>query len=131
MEPVQDGEDTKRRIVAVDDDAAVLQLVSEVLRRAGYDVYPASSARPAIELFEAEAGNFDLLLTDVVMPDLTGPVLAKKLRSEHPGLPVLFMSGYHDTQMVQRFTRGEGYSLLPKPFTAEGLLNAVKAILRG
>ena len=116
-------------ILAVDDDRMVLQLMDEVLRSAGYRVVTADGGRSAIETYNALGSPIQLLLTDVIMPDLTGPVLAERLRSHQPDLQVLFVSGFHDADLVQRFISNKGFSLLPKPFTVDGLLREVKISL--
>lgn len=118
-------------ILAVDDDPAVLGFLDHVLRGAGYRVLLADGGWRAIEAFENSPESVDLLLTDVIMPDLTGPVVAERLRAKQPDLQVLFISGYHDADMVQRFVRKRGFTLLPKPFTVEGLLRGVEESLSG
>ena len=85
----------------------------------------------AVETYENSPAPVDLLLTDVIMPDLTGPVVAERLRAKQPDLQVLFISGYHDADLVQRFVRKRGFTLLPKPFTVEGLLRGVEESLSG
>lgn len=112
-------------ILAVDDDRAVLALLDTILRTAGYRVLTANGGRSAIETYENAGHPVDLLLTDVIMPDLTGPVVAERLRSRQPDLQVLFISGYHDADLVQRFVTRKGFTLLPKPFTVDGLLRGV------
>src|SRR5213592_2274486 len=112
-------------ILAVDDDPAVLRLLDQTLSAAGYRVLVAGGGRSAIEVYETAAGPVHLLLTDVMMPDLTGPVLAERLRASQPDLPVLFISGFHDADLVQRFATSKGFTLLPKPFTIEALLRVV------
>lgn len=116
-------------ILAVDDDRMVLHLLDEVLRSAGYHVLTADGGWRAIETYESLGAPIHLLLTDVIMPDLTGPVLAERLRSLQPDLQVLFISGFHDADLVQRFVSNKGFSLLPKPFTVDGLLREVKLSL--
>lgn len=116
-------------ILAVDDDAAILGFLDHVLRGAGYRVLLADGGWRAIETYENSPERVDLLLTDVIMPDLTGPVVAERLRSKQPDLQVLFISGYHDADMVQRFVKKRGFSLVPKPFTVEGLLRGVEESL--
>jgi DNA-binding NtrC family response regulator len=113
-------------ILAVDDDGAIRGLLGRALGMAGYRVVLADGGRDAIERFEAMEEPVHLLLTDVVMPDLTGPVVAERLTSRQPDLPVLFISGFHDADMVQRFVTLKGFRLLSKPFTIEGLLRAVR-----
>ena len=112
-------------VLAVDDDSAVLRFIGTVLEPAGYQVLFAEGGWNAIQAFGRADPPVSLLLTDVIMPDLTGPVLAAKLRALDPRLPVLFISGFRDTEMVRRLLTDEAYSLLSKPFTAEGLLRAV------
>ncbi|MFB3828075.1 MAG: response regulator [Bryobacteraceae bacterium] len=116
-------------ILVVDDDPQVLRLIGEVLRGAGYNVLLADGGWNAIQTFEKALAPPALLVTDVIMPDLTGPVLAARLRRMLPELKVLFISGFHDTSLVQHFVREKGFALLPKPFTAEGLLRTIEQSL--
>ena len=116
-------------ILAVDDDQLVLHLLGEVLRSAGYQVLTANGGRSAIHTYESLGAPIHLLLTDVIMPDLTGPVLAERLRSQQPDLRVLFISGFHDADLVQRFAGDKGFSVLSKPFTVDGLLREVRQSL--
>ncbi len=116
-------------ILAVDDDRVVLGLLDSVLSMAGYRVLTADGGRNAIEVFEKSPEQVNLLLTDVMMPDLTGPVVAERLRSRRPDLAVLFISGFHDADLVQRFVTAKGFSLLPKPFTVDALLRVVALAL--
>jgi two-component system, cell cycle sensor histidine kinase and response regulator CckA len=112
-------------ILAVDDDRAVLGMLDHCLRTAGYNVVLADGGRSAIDAFQASGSQIHLLLTDVIMPDITGPVVAERLRKLQPDLPVLFISGFHDADMVQRFVTSKGFALLPKPFTVDALLRVV------
>jgi CheY-like chemotaxis protein len=108
-------------ILVVDDEQDILNFVQSALNRAGYTVVQAHSGDMALELFETLQVTFDLLLTDVVMPGMSGPMLVDRLLAMQPSLPVLFMSGYDDRQVVQRYVLKEGFALLPKPFTIETL----------
>ena len=121
--------DPAATILAVDDDASVLDLLGDILRQAGYRVLLANGGWSAIQAFEKSRERVHLLLTDVIMPDLTGPVVAERLLSRQPDLQVLFISGFHDADLVQRFVTRRGFSLLPKPFTVEGLLRVVRESL--
>lgn len=123
-------DDNLATILAVDDDLAVLNLLDQVLTDAGYHVLLADGGRKAIQKFEAGEEQVDLLLTDVIMPDLTGPVLAERLRAKKPDLRVLFISGFHDADLVQRFVTRKGFLLLPKPFTVDALLRVVQESLQ-
>ena len=118
-------------ILAVDDDSSVLGMLENALAGAGYRVITANGGRSAVEAYENSSDPIDLLLTDVIMPDLTGPVLAERLRARQPGLPVMFISGFHDADLVQRFVSAKGFTLLPKPFSIEGLLRVVEQSLSG
>jgi two-component system, cell cycle sensor histidine kinase and response regulator CckA len=117
-------------ILAVDDDLGMLRLLEATLRLAGYRVLTADGGWSAIRAYENSDEPIRLLLTDVIMPDLTGPVLAERLRARQPDLRVLFISGFHDAELVQRFVARKGYTLLPKPFTPAGLLRVVAESLR-
>jgi two-component system cell cycle sensor histidine kinase/response regulator CckA len=119
------------RILAVDDDPKILGLLESALRSSGYEVLVACGGRHAIEVYESSGHPVHLLLTDVIMPDLTGPVLAERLRARQPDLQVLFISGFHDADLVQRFVTLKGFSLLPKPFTTSALLRVVGQALNG
>ena len=116
-------------ILAVDDDPAVLALLDDVLGTAGYTVLTADGGWKAVEVYQKCRERIHLLLTDVIMPDLTGPVLAERLRTRQPDLPVLFISGFHDADLVQRFVTRKGFTLLPKPFTIDALLREVKILV--
>jgi two-component system cell cycle sensor histidine kinase/response regulator CckA len=120
---------SKITILAVDDDRAVLGLIHQSLTSAGYEVLLADSGRGALEVYDRFGSPINLLLADVIMPDLTGPVVAQRLRSRQPELPVLFISGFHDADMVQRFVTDKGFTLLPKPFTIAALLRVVQEAL--
>ena len=105
----------------MDDEQDILTFVQSALQRVGYAVVLAHSGDTALELFEKMQVQIDLLLTDVVMPGMSGPMLVDRLLALQPSLPVLFMSGYDDRQVVQRYVLKEGFALLPKPFTLEAL----------
>jgi two-component system, cell cycle sensor histidine kinase and response regulator CckA len=118
-------------ILAVDDDPAVLRFLTHALSGAGHRVLTAGSGREAIEAHRSSPEPVSLLVTDVMMPDLTGPVVAERLLAHQPGLRVLFISGFHDAELVQRFVTRKGFRLLAKPFTSEALLRGVEQSLRG
>lgn len=128
LQTSQTQESLTTTILAVDDEPVILELTGAILGPAGYQVLLAGSGRDAVRIYESAPNPVDLLLTDVVMPDLNGPTLAARLREKEPGLNVLFISGFHDAQLVQRAI-GDGFTLLAKPFTAESLLRAVRESL--
>jgi two-component system, cell cycle sensor histidine kinase and response regulator CckA len=117
-------------ILAVDDNPEVLTFLEMVLQDAGYRVLRAEGGRNAVEVYESYGQPIDLLLTDVIMPDLTGPVVAQRIRARQPDLPVLFISGHHDADLLHRFVKQKGFALLPKPFTTESLLRGVNEALK-
>jgi two-component system cell cycle sensor histidine kinase/response regulator CckA len=117
----------RQTILVVDDEPNVLQLVESILEEAGYVVIGANSADTAIKAFDKMARHPDLLLTDVVMPGMSGPMLVDQLLAKQPDLKVLFMSGYDDRQVVQRYVVEKGFRLLAKPFSLNGLRSAVEA----
>jgi len=118
-----------RTILVVDDEQEILNFVQTALNRVGFSVVQAQSGDTALELFGKLEVPVDLLLTDVVMPGMSGPMLVDRLLAMQPSLPVLFMSGYDDRQVVQRYVLKEGFALLPKPFTLEMLNDKVQEMM--
>jgi two-component system cell cycle sensor histidine kinase/response regulator CckA len=116
-------------VLVVDDEADILKLVETVLTRGGHKVVTASNGERAIEKARKMTSAPDLLLTDVVMPGLSGPMIADQLREHYPDMKVLFMSAFEDRQVVRRYVKGEGFELLAKPFQIEELAAKVKAML--
>ena len=117
-------------ILVVEDDAGVRRFVRRVLEAAGYLVLTAPDGATAIEA--SRGVPLQLLLTDVVMPDMSGRRVAAKLAADRPGIRVLYMSGYPDDDIVRHGVLEPDIDLLPKPFTAEALLSAMdKAVARG
>ncbi len=116
-------------ILVVDDEPEVLRLVETVLTRHGYKVLTASNGERALEKIRKHGGPPDLLLTDVVMPGLSGPMIAEQLHGQYPAMKVLFMSAFEDRQVVRRYVKDPGHELIPKPFSIEELAEKVKNIL--
>jgi PAS domain S-box-containing protein len=118
-------------IFVVEDEPAVGALVESVLKTEGYTVLRARNGAEALQLIETADPPFDLLLTDVVMPRMGGPELVRKLQESHPGLKVLYISGYTDSALMERGALEEGIDLLQKPFTPRDLKARVRGLLRG
>jgi CheY-like chemotaxis protein len=116
-------------ILVVDDEQEILTFVETALKHEGFEVLLALNGDQGLELFEQAPAPIDLLLTDVVMPGMSGPMLVDRLLSVQPSLPVLFMSGYDDRQVVQRYVLKEGFALLSKPFDLETLAAKVRELL--
>jgi two-component system cell cycle sensor histidine kinase/response regulator CckA len=117
-----------RTILVVDDEPEIRKLVTAMLTRSGYRVLTADSGENAIRLFRNNPG-VDLLLTDVVAPGMSGPMIADEIAALRSDIKVVFMSGYDNTQVVQRYVIEKGYSLLIKPFTMEQLATMVRDVL--
>jgi hypothetical protein len=115
-------------IMVVEDEDAIRTLTHRILSREGYRVVEAAAPAAALELFE-EVGHVDLLLTDVVMPGMSGKALSDELRARQPGLRVLFMSGYTDNVMDRYGLDAAGDRLVHKPFNAQQLVTAVQDLL--
>jgi two-component system cell cycle sensor histidine kinase/response regulator CckA len=118
-------------VLVVEDDEPVRRLARRSLEGAGYTVLQAASPLEALELAARHTGPLDLLLTDVMMPDLTGRQLADRLTASRPGLAVLFMSGYAEDAIVHHGRLDPDTAFLQKPFASEALTQKVRAILDG
>lgn len=116
-------------MLVVDDEQDVLRLLQRILSEEGYEVIPAKSGEAAIKAFEGLERHPDLLLTDVVMPGMSGPMLVDHLRAIAPDLKVLFMSGYDDRHVVRHYVVEQGFHLIPKPFTVKALRQAIESVL--
>ena len=123
---MSEGKNSPRTILVVDDDASVLKLVESILADAGYHIVGVNGADAAIKAFDKMPQCPDLLLTDVVMPGMSGPMLVDYLLARQPDLKVLCMSGYDDRQVVQRYVVEKGFRLLPKPFSVKGLRSTIE-----
>jgi two-component system cell cycle sensor histidine kinase/response regulator CckA len=118
------------RVLVVEDRDVVRELARDVLESSGFEVVAVAGGREALE--EVASGEpFDLLLTDVVMPEMSGPELAVKLRAKCPGLPVLYMSGYTDDVLSAHELSQEATTFLRKPFGNAELINAARTLLDG
>lgn len=115
-------------VLVVDDEADVRAIAAVALREEGYDVIEASDARHALSLLAAN-DSIDLLLTDVVMPDMSGRALADQAMARWPRLKVVFMSGYDQQAAMNEGNLAPGASLLKKPFTLDELASRVRAAL--
>ncbi|GIF02689.1 hybrid sensor histidine kinase/response regulator [Actinoplanes siamensis] len=120
-----------RRVLVVEDEAAVRDIVSRLLMKAGYQVFSAPHPAEALRLCRDEALAFDVLLTDVIMPGMSGTQLAAELRRDRPGLPVLFMSGYTSGPAPGGQELPADAPLLRKPFERQALLDEVHRLVTG
>ena len=120
-----------QRILVVEDEAALRGLLEAILSRSGYKVTLAANGGEALLLVEEKGLKPDLVITDVVMPGMSGSVLSERLRRKQPDLKVLFMSGYTDNAIVHHGVLDQGTPFIQKPFTLRDIAEKVRAVLRG
>ncbi len=128
--PTQPPSHGPSTILLCEDDESVRRLAAQMLREAGYAVMVASDGEAALRLARDASQPIDLLVTDVIMPDMNGRELANRLRAETPTFRTLFVSGYPADIIAHRGILDEGLDYLEKPFTRADLLRRVDAILR-
>jgi CheY-like chemotaxis protein len=114
-------------VLFVEDEEVLRDLVRKVLAQRGYRVLTAGDGAAALAEVERHAAPVDLVLTDVIMPQMSGPALVAQLRARHPGLRVLYVSGY--TADALREQAESGTAFLAKPFAPEALLRKVREVL--
>jgi two-component system cell cycle sensor histidine kinase/response regulator CckA len=114
------------RILFVEDEAAVRGIAARLLRQRGYEVIEAADGEEALELAEEHAGTIDMMISDVIMPGLDGPALLKKARPYLGDAPVLFISGYAESDFSDLLQDEVGVSFLPKPLDIKTLAERVK-----
>ena len=116
-------------ILLAEDTESLRDVIHETLHELGYNVHAAEDGRAALDVAAAIEGRIDLLLTDVVMPRMSGPDLARALQESRPGLRVVFMSGYTDGALSQHGVLGDNILLIEKPFTSERLASLIRDAL--
>ena len=116
-------------ILVVEDEARVRKLVCQVLTGRGYHVLEALRGEEAIRRAAKHNGRIHLLLTDVVMPEMSGPRAVEQIRALHPGIKVLYMSGYTDEAIVHHGILESGQPFLQKPFLPNTLARKVREVL--
>jgi PAS domain S-box-containing protein len=115
-----------RNLLLIEDETEVRMFVTEFLEVNGYNVYPANGKKEALELFESNEGNFDLVFSDVVLGDGNGIEIIEHLKSINPGLPVLLTSGYADEKSKWSIIKEKGYHFIQKPYKINDLIFALK-----
>jgi CheY-like chemotaxis protein len=116
-------------LLVVEDEEVVRALASRGLREYGYTVLEARNGREALELVEVHRDAVDLVISDVVMPEMSGRELSSRLAALRAGLPILYMSGYTGDDVIQRGLLEPGMPFQQKPFTPEGLARKVREML--
>jgi DNA-binding NtrC family response regulator len=124
-EPLRGGE----TILVVEDEENVRRLAVRILERQGYTVLEASCVNDALALCKERKEPIHMILTDVVMPEMSGPQLAEQLLSLHPQIKVLYMSGYTDNAIVHHGVLKDGVNYIQKPFTIDGLARKMREVL--
>jgi two-component system cell cycle sensor histidine kinase/response regulator CckA len=120
------GQDT---ILLVEDEEAVRSFAARALRMRGYNVLEASGGEEALEIVKSGASKIDLIITDVVMPNMDGPTMVRNVKLTNPDLPVIFMSGYAEEAFRRNDQSSEDIHFLPKPFGLKQLAAKVKEVL--
>lgn len=122
------GEET---ILIVDDEDAVRAFAVRALTQRGYKVFEAASGVDALEVLDGVDGQVDLIVSDVVMPEMDGPTMLGKIRERGIRVPVIFASGYAEDAFAKNLPDGEKFGFLPKPFSLKQLVEMVKSELSG
>jgi CheY-like chemotaxis protein len=115
-------------VLVVEDENGLRQLARRLLQRLGYTVLVAANADEALRLFD-RSPSIDVILTDVVMPETSGPELARRLVDKRPGLKVIYMSGYTEDAIIQHGVLNSGIAFLHKPFTSDTLGRKLREVL--
>lgn len=117
-------------VLVVDDEELVRKFVDRVLREAGYETTTASDGPEALEV-AAKLESFDILVTDMMMPQMTGEELARRVRITKPGMKVLYLTGFSDRLFKEKVTLWADEAFLDKPCSVKGLQEAVSLLLFG
>ncbi|MDR3494051.1 MAG: response regulator [Ancalomicrobiaceae bacterium] len=116
-------------ILLVEDEEAVRAFASRALASRGYIVHEAGTGMEALAVMAETDGKIDLVVSDVVMPEMDGPSLLRELRKQQPDLKIIFVSGYAEDAFARNLPEGEAFHFLPKPFSLKQLATAVKEAL--
>jgi DNA-binding NtrC family response regulator len=122
----------RKRLMVVDDEVPILKLVTRILATDNYDIVSANSGEEAAQLVSnPDHPGVDLLVTDLLMPGMSGRELAKIVRGKYPNTRVLYVTGFADTLFKGTAELGEGESFIEKPFGTDGLLEATRLLMFG
>jgi hypothetical protein len=132
--PIEQVAEASRRrggatVLLVEDEDAMREVTRRILARNGHQVLTAARGEEAVTLASTHEGDIDLLLSDVIMPQMLGKEVAQRVAAIRPGIRVLYMSGYAQPVLASRGTLDEGVALIEKPFTESELLNRIDAVL--
>jgi CheY-like chemotaxis protein len=116
-------------VLVVEDDASVRNLVDRTLKQHGYKVLTARAPAEAVAMVGRGNGTIHLLLSDVILPQMSGSTMASALAQWQPRMKVLYMSGYTDDAVIRHGVLDEGVAFLQKPFTSQALMRKVREVL--
>ena len=119
----------RETVLLTEDEEQVRQMIRMILEMSGYRVLEAASGEEALTLYKQHEGQIDLIMTDVVMPGMSGRELAESLEVLHPGIKVLYISGYTDDAIVRHGLLDQEIAFLQKPFTPDALMRKVREVL--
>ncbi len=117
------------KILLVEDEAPVRLFASRALKNKGYDVLVAEHAEDALRQFAEHANSIDMIISDVMMPGISGPEMVQQLLAKNPDISVIFISGYGEDEFIKTFGDTRDFEFLPKPFTLNQLASKVKDIM--
>jgi two-component system cell cycle sensor histidine kinase/response regulator CckA len=117
------------RILIVEDEDSVRAFSARALRTTGYEVFEADSGDEALDVLEELDYKIDLMISDVVMPEMDGPTLLTKVRERMPELKVIFVSGYAEENVRQDIADNQSVEFLPKPYSLDQINTKVKDVL--
>lgn len=127
--PSQVSDTSKKTVLLVEDQEMVQDLVTEILEDEGFKVISAYNGKEALDVCASYSGTIDLMITDVIMPEMNGKELASKIHETKPDLKILFMSGYTGEEMRTRGVLESGTNFIQKPFTPDSLIQKVLEVL--
>ena len=119
------------RLLVVEDDAAVRSVIIAMLEGSGYTILEARNGNEALEIYKKHDGEIHLLLSDVVMPGMSGRELAEKISEQHPRMRILFMSGYTDNAIQHHGVLDSDTAFIEKPFSPVQLTGKIREVLDG
>jgi DNA-binding NtrC family response regulator len=121
----------KKRILIVDDEAMIRQLISDKLDRNGYETVSVPNPINAIQMIANDKGNYDLIITDYKMPEMSGLDFVIAVHGKFPKIPIIVVSGYGTNDEIRKFLKNGAYDFLSKPFALKDLLDSVNNLFEG
>jgi PAS domain S-box-containing protein len=128
-QPAPPMADENITILLVEDEASILLMAETILQRSGYQIFSAENPHQALEISLKHPQSIHLLISDIILPDMNGRQLSEKIKENQTQIRTLFMSGYTENVIAHHGVLEKGVNFIEKPFTMEGLLNKVRAIL--